>query len=208
MQVFPTIMSDPINASKAQIRARIREVLATLSDQQRHDASVQACSKLMSLEAFANANVVMLYLPLAKEVDVTPVAVQCFRRGQTVCVPKVDWKRREMDPVEVTSLDDHVLDCDEHGVRSPKQCRPVLPETIDLVVAPGLAYDCQGRRLGRGGGYYDRFLCRLRPSTTKVGLVFDQQIVDAIPAKPHDVAVDIVVTDRRVMHAKAAKTKN
>jgi len=200
-------MTDAINATKAQIRARVRETLDAMSDQQRHEGSVQACSKLLGLEAFGHASVIMLYLPLAKEVDVTPIAVQCFRRGLTVCVPIVDWKRRDMGPVEVTSLDDHVLDCDEHGVRAPKQCRPIVPEIIDLVVAPGLAYDCQGNRLGRGGGYYDRFLTRLRPSTTTVGIVFDQQIVDAIPTKAHDVAVDIVITDRRVMHAKAARTK-
>lgn len=207
MRVFPTIMTDAINATKAQLRARIRETLTALTDEQRHAASVQACHKLLGLEAFGHANVIMLYMPMATEVDVTPVAVQSFRRGLTVCVPKVDWKRRDMDPVEVTSIDDHVLDCDEHGVRVPKQCRPILPEMIDLVVAPGLGYDCQGHRLGRGGGYYDRFLTRLRTSTTTAGLVFDQQIVDSIPTKPHDVAVDIVVTDRRVMHAKAARTK-
>src|SRR5687767_9475620 len=112
-----------IAKSKAQIRARIRAALASMTDQQRHDAAVSACARLTALEAFTHANVVMLYMPLANEVDITPAAVRCFREGKTVCVPKVDWRRRDMDPVEVSSLDDRVMDCDEHGVRVPKNCR-------------------------------------------------------------------------------------
>ncbi|MCI0364735.1 MAG: 5-formyltetrahydrofolate cyclo-ligase [Phycisphaerales bacterium] len=200
-------MNDEPNKAKAEIRARMRALLTAMDEKQRHAASSSACSKLASLEAFDHAGVVMLYMPMANEIDVTPAAVKCFRLGKTVCVPRVDWHRGEMDPVEVTSLDDHVLDCDEHGVRVPKICRPILPKLIELVVVPGLAYDAQGNRLGRGGGYYDRFLGRLRPSATTVGLIFDQQIVPKVPTKKHDVAVDIVVTDRRVTMAKSERTK-
>lgn len=199
-------MTDAINTTKAELRAHMRTLLAAMSDEQRHAASVHACAKLVKLEAFEHANVVMLYMPLAMEVDPTAVALHCFRRGQTVCVPKVDWARKDMDPVEVTSLDDHVMDCDEHGVRTPRHCRPIMPALIDLVVVPALAFDPQGNRLGRGGGYYDRFLARLKPEVVTVGLVFDQQIVDSIPVNSHDVTVDIVVTDRRVTYAKAART--
>lgn len=198
-------MNETFLKAKAEIRARTRAALHTMSPEQHHAASVSACARLTSLEAFQHAGVVMLYMPLAGEVDVTPVAVRCFRDGKTVCVPKVDWSRRDMDAVEVTSLDDDVLDCDEHGVRAPRDCRPILPSIIELVVVPGLAFDPQGNRLGRGGGYYDRFLCRLRPGTTTVGLVFDQQIVDSVPRAKHDRAVDIIVTDRRVTMAKATR---
>jgi 5-formyltetrahydrofolate cyclo-ligase len=192
--------------TKAQIRSRMRSIIRGMSDEQRRIASSNACARLCGLEAFEHAGVVMMYMPLANEIDITPAALRCFQRGKSVCVPKVDWARGEMNPVEITSLDDHVLDCDEHGLRSPKICRPVLPTTIDLVVVPGLAFDPQGNRLGRGGGYYDRFLRRLKPGVTTVGLVFDQQIIDAVPAEESDVAVDIVVSDRRVTFAKPART--
>lgn len=199
-------MNQAADQSKLEIRTRMRSMLKAMSADQRHSASVAACNKLIGLEAFNHAAVIMLYLPLANEVDVTHAAVRCFRMGKTVCVPKVDWDRCEMDAVEITSLDDRVLDCDEHGLRSPKICSPIVPITIDLVVVPALAYDPQGNRLGRGGGYYDRFLTKLRSNVTSVGLVFDQQIVDRVPMKPHDMAVDIVVTDRRVSCAKSART--
>jgi 5-formyltetrahydrofolate cyclo-ligase len=102
-----------------------------------------------------------------------------------------------MHAVEVSSFDDHIMEVDEHGVRMPVGGRLVVPETIDLVVVPALAYDPGGNRLGRGGGYYDRFLGRLRRSATKVGLAFDVQIIDDVPVEERDVQVDMIVTDRR-----------
>lgn len=199
-------MTDPQSSIKREIRARMRATLQALTEQQRHAASVRACNKLIALEAMQHANVVMLYLPLENEVDVTPTAIFCFRQAKTVCVPKVDWDHGSMHPVEIDSFDDRVLDTDRHGVRVPKGSRLVLPDIIDVVVVPGLAFDSRGNRLGRGGGYYDRFLAELRPSVTRIGLAFDQQIVEPIPAGAHDMAVDILVTDRRVTHAKSART--
>ncbi len=201
-------MSDPINKSKNEIRKMVRAIVAAMTEEQRHDASVAACNRLLALEAFQNAHTIMLYMPMTSEVDVTTVAVRCFRTGKTVCVPNVNWTRKDMEPVEVTSLDDDVMDCDEHGVRVPKNCKPVPAGLIDLVVVPGLAFDPQGNRLGRSGGFYDRFLAKLKPSITTIGLAFEQQIVDAVPVKSHDVAVEIVVTDRRVSHAGAARSKS
>ena len=161
----------------------------------------------MQLEGFENAAVVMLYMPLADEVDLLPLALRCFQMGKTVCVPKVDWTRGEMEAVEVMSFDDHVMEVDEHGVRSPRDSRPVLVRTIDLVVVPGVAFDAQGNRLGRGGGFYDRFLKRLSPTATTVGLAFDQQIIDDVPVDDRDIRVDMVVTDRRLTVSPRASSR-
>jgi len=195
-------MTDALNKSKAEIRARMRATLSAMTDSDRQGASSIACSKLTALEQFDRAGIVMLYLPLPKEVDVTTAVLRCFRQGQTVCVPRVDWKRKDMESVEITSLDDRILDTDEHGVRTPRTGNVIQPGVIDLVVVPGLAFDPHGHRLGRGQGYYDRFLARLRPTATTVGLAFDSQIVDAVPINERDRAVDIVVTDRRVTFSR------
>jgi len=173
-----------------------------MSDEQRRAASALACARLGALEAFGHASMVMLYMPLPREVDLTALAIACFRSGKSVCVPVVDWARRDMRPVEVASFDDHVMELDEHGLRRPREeGRPIVPATIDLVVLPGLAFDASGRRLGRGGGFYDRFLARLGRGCTTIGLAFEQQVVDLVPATANDRAVDILVTDRRVTHA-------
>ena len=130
----------------------MKSKLAASSPEQRHIDSVAACTRLMNLEVFKHAAVVMLYMPLAMEVDLTPVALRCFQLGKTVCVPKVDWKRRDMAPVEVTSFDDQVMDIDEHGLRAPRDGQVIVPGSIDLAVAPGLAFDTSGARLGAAGG--------------------------------------------------------
>ena len=200
-------MSEQDSEQKAQIRRQVLAKLAEMNDEQRHDGSVAACARLTALEVFQHASVVMLYMPLASEVDLTPVAIRCFQTGKTVCVPLVDWKRRDMEPVEVTSFDDHVMEVDEHGLRMPRGGAPIPPNLLDLVVVPGLAFDAHGHRLGRGGGYYDRFLGRLRRTAATIGLGFDVQITDEGPVDDGDVSVDIVVTDRRVTHARRSRTK-
>ncbi|MEE8154367.1 MAG: 5-formyltetrahydrofolate cyclo-ligase [Phycisphaerales bacterium] len=200
-------MSEQDSEQKAQIRRQVLAKLAEMNDEQRHDGSVAACARLTALEVFQHASVVMLYMPLASEVDLTPVAIRCFQTGKTVCVPLVDWKRRDMEPVEVTSFDDHVMEVDEHGLRMPRGGAPIPPNLLDLVVVPGLAFDAHGHRLGRGGGYYDRFLGRLRRTAATVGLGFDVQITDDVPVNDRDVSVDIVVTDRRVTHARGSRAR-
>ncbi len=202
-----TIMRKNRQQWKGDIRSRMRDALAAMDDGARHDASAAACSHLTSLDAFRHASVVMLYMPLANEIDLTSAAIRCFRTGKAVCVPRVNWKRQDMDPVEVSSFDDEVMDIDEHGLRMPRSGSPLLPTLIDLVVVPGLAFDPHGNRLGRGGGYYDRFLGRLRRSATTVGLAFDVQIIEVVPADERDMSVDIVVTDRRVTHAAGARSR-
>lgn len=185
----------------------MREALRAVDNGVRHVASAAACAHLTDLDAFHNASVVMLYMPLANEVDLTAAALRCFRTGKTVCVPRVNWKREDMDPVEVTSFDDEVMAFDERGLPAPRNGAPLPPSMIDLVVVPGLAFDARGHRLGRGRRYYDRFLGRLRRSATTVGLAFDVQIVDEVPAADRDLSVDVVVTDHRVTHVARARAR-
>ncbi len=71
----------------------------------------------------------------------------------------------------------------------------ISPDVLDVVVVPGLAFTRDGRRLGQGGGHYDRFLPRLRPSCVTVGVGFAEQLVDDLPTEPHDVRLDMIVTD-------------
>jgi 5-formyltetrahydrofolate cyclo-ligase len=183
----------------------MKQRLADLRDEDRHAASLRACGRLAGFDEFAAAQTVMMYMPLVTEVDVTSLALKCFQTGKTVCVPRVDWVKRSMEPVEAHSFDDHVMELDEHGIRTPRFGRVISSAMLDLVIVPGLAFDAQGHRLGRGGGYYDRFLSRLRPETSKVALVFDFQLVDRVPRIDHDVAVDIIVTDRRVLFVHSSK---
>jgi len=174
----------------------------------RHESSIAACNRLVELEAFRHALVILLYMPLASEVDTTPAAIRCFQSGKTVCVPKVDWSRRDMSAIEVASFDDNFVETDEHGLRSPREGRLVVPDCIDLAVVPGLAFDAQGNRFGRGGSCHRRFLSRLRRSATTVGLAFDAQIIDDIPEAHRDLRLDVIVTERRVTRAGRLRSRH
>ncbi|MHC5028978.1 MAG: 5-formyltetrahydrofolate cyclo-ligase, partial [Planctomycetota bacterium] len=153
------------------------------------------------------ASVVMLFMPLAREVDTTSIAIRAFQLSKTVCVPRVDWKCKDMHPVEISTFDDHNMETDGHGIRTPCDGRLVVPSSIDLIVVPGLAFDARGHRLGRGGGFYDRFLPRLRRTATTVGLAFDEQMIDDVPVEDGDVAIDFVVTDRRNTRARSSRSR-
>lgn len=201
-------MTDTLKQQKNELRATVKSRVASMNEDERRQASTAACTKLATLEPFRHASVIMLYMPLADEIDLTPFAIGCFRAGKTVCVPTVDWERRDMRPVEVASFNDDLMQIDEHGLRSPRDGRPMLPSVLDMVIVPGIAFDVTGRRLGRGGGFYDRFLARLHRSVTTVGLAYDVQVVDQVPTAENDRRVEYLATDRRLTHCVPAASNS
>ena len=196
----------PTNVEIARRKTAIRQTMATalvaIDVHARHAASVEACARIVAMDAFRHASTIMLYMPLATELDVTPLAIRAFQFAKAVCVPHVNVERGDMHAAEVSSFDDAAMEIGELGIRAPRDGRPVLPDLIDLVVVPGLAFDAAGYRLGRGKGYYDRFLPRLRRTATTVGIGFDLQIVDEVPVDEGDVQLDVVVTERRLAVGK------
>ncbi len=98
--------------------------------------------------------------------------------GEPVTAPFIDWCRAEGKTV--------VLPEDEPAPD---------PRVVDVVVVPGLAFTASGERLGQGGGWYDRFLPRVRPGCVTIGVGFEPQLVEAVPVEPHDVRLDVVITD-------------
>lgn len=187
-----------LDLAKKKIRVQARNILKDMTGSERHDASLNACRLLASLPQFRRAQVILLYLPMKSEVDITPFALQCFRRQKIVCAPKIDWDRHDMSAVEINTFDDDEFGNGERPVRSPRSDQPVVPEMIDLVITPGLAFDTLGHRLGRGGGYYDRFLLRLRPESQWIGMAFHCQLLPDIPTGDNDISLDRLVTDRCV----------
>ena len=79
-------------------------------------------------------------------------------------------------------------------------------DNIELIIVPGIAYDNRGNRVGRGKGYYDRLLSRTK--ATKIGIGYDFQLVDEIDSEPHDITMDIVITDSRIINIKSRNKHN
>jgi 5-formyltetrahydrofolate cyclo-ligase len=187
----------PEALNKSLLRKQLRDKLAAMSDEIRHQKSLQACSFVAASAEFAAARVVMLYLSTPTEVDTSPLALKAWQAGKTVVVPKVSWNQRRMLPVEISSLNDHMTTSGP-GVREPIEGKPVPVDFIDFVVVPGLGFSEKGYRIGRGMGFYDRFLAQAEFIGTSCGLAFDDQIVPELPVLDHDIPLSMLVTDRGI----------
>lgn len=192
-----TVDMPEVQNSKQAVRRHLREIVAGLSDEQRHAKSVAACSFVATTPEFTAARVVMLYLSTPTEVDTTSLALKCWQAGKTVVVPKVSWDQRRMLPIEITSLTDHITTSGP-GVREPLDGAPVPTDLIDIVIVPGLGFTDKGFRIGRGMGFYDRFLAQPEFIGVSCGLGFDEQVLPTIPVLDHDIPLSMLVTDRGI----------
>lgn len=183
--------------SKAAIRRRLREMLAAVSETERHQKSLAACSLVAATPEFAAARVVMLFLSTPTEIDTASLALKCWQAGKTVVVPKVSWDQRRMLPVEISSLNAGMA-ITGPGVREPISGQPIPVDFIDLVVVPGLGFTPSGHRIGRGMGFYDRFLAQPEFLGVSCGLGFEEQVIEELPVLDHDMPLGMLVTDRGI----------
>ena len=180
--------------SKPAMRRILREKVAALTPPQRHGKSLAACGLVVTTPEFMQARVVMLYLSTPEEIDTAPLALRCWQAGKSVVVPKVSWDQRRMLPVEITTLQTGITSTGP-GIREPIAGKPIPLDLIDLVIVPGLGFSVTGYRIGRGMGFYDRFLAQSDFIGRSCGLAFEEQIVEALPVLDHDVPLSMLVTD-------------
>lgn len=164
---------------------------------ERDAASRRASHRLFELEAYITAEVVMVYLSIPTEIDTTAVVLRSWQDRKRVLAPKVSWEQRRMIPVEIVSLADD-LAASSMGMREPVKGIPFPVGLIDLIIVPGLAFDEIGNRLGRGSGFYDRFLAHPECRATACGFAFELQVVPNVPTSFHDRPIDLLVTDEKV----------
>jgi 5-formyltetrahydrofolate cyclo-ligase len=187
-----------VRERKKSLRAELRDQLRQLDAVTIKTRSRAAADRLVGLDVYDAAQTIMLFLPLRHEVDATPIAIRAWQAGKTVAVPLVSYEQRHMIAVEIRSLSEPMA-TDHYGLRTPVSQRPIPVESLDLVVVPGLAFDAQGGRLGRGGGFYDRFLGQRSFAGKACGYAFDEQLVESVPTTDTDVPLDLLVTDERVL---------
>jgi 5-formyltetrahydrofolate cyclo-ligase len=183
--------------AKATLRATLLAVRATLPMGQRTAASAAIRQQLEGLPELHGARAVLAYAAFGAEVDLDPWLQTLLDAGTGVFLPWFDGSRIGIARVYDLEAD---LVPGWRGVREPRAIsrRPGRPDRLDAVVAPGVAFDRSGRRLGYGGGHFDRLLSMLRPQTPVIGVAFQAQIVNAVPTVAHDRCVDVVVTEQAV----------
>jgi 5-formyltetrahydrofolate cyclo-ligase len=183
---------------KKELRFRLRAVLAAIAPDQIADRSRAAARRLIAEPEYRRAETMMIYLSLPHEADTTAIVLQAWQDGKRVVAPQVSWESRQMIPIEIRDLDTEVAANNQLGVREPISGQVIPVRQIDLVIVPGLGFDPFGNRLGRGRGFYDRFLGRAEFAGTACGFALEEQLVDSIPAGPLDQKVHMLVTDAQV----------
>ena len=196
--------------SKHQVRERLRGLLSALSPAQRSARSGAACGRALEADLFPANSMVMLYAPMAEkgEVDLRLLAEGLLARGCRLCVARVDWAKGTMTPARVANLTTELVPDAGAPGRGLLGARADAPEValgeLGVVVVPGLGFDERGNRIGRGAGFYDKFLGGLaRGKPVRVALAFDEQVVESVPVEGHDARVDVIVTPTRVIRVSS-----
>jgi len=192
-------MGAALHEAKLAARARTMAARDALAPEVRAAAAAKIAATLIALPSFTAATTVLLTLPFRGEWDTLPVVRAAIDAGKTVALPRVDTVARMLVLHAVTDLA-HDIAPGYAGILEPVDGCPIVPpQSIDWVLVPGVAFDASGRRLGYGGGFYDRLLPLMAAHTACVAGAFDIQVIERVPAAPHDRAIGTIVTETRIL---------
>jgi 5-formyltetrahydrofolate cyclo-ligase len=195
-------MSSTIAKEKHQFRRALRALRASLLPEDVADRSAIIWERLRATREYRHAQALHTYVSaIPGEVETRRAIARALRDGLVVAVPIADWATRRLRSVRLQGLEE--LRPASRGLLEPPldSAEPFEPDVETLIVAPALAVDPAGNRLGLGGAYYDRFLASV-PCTT-AAVCFECQLVEALPTEPHDVPVHLIVTEERILHPHA-----
>jgi 5-formyltetrahydrofolate cyclo-ligase len=192
----PAMPDDP--SDKSSLRQCARQRRAALSEVDRERCSRLITDRLRELPEFAQARCLLMYVGVRSEVRTMHLLSDLLHTDKKIIVPYC--RERMLGLFRLEALDE--LQPGRFGIPEPPESlrslphRTCEPESLDLLVVPGLAFDSSGHRLGYGAGYFDRLLQQVRPTATVVGLAFACQVVPSVPVDPHDAPVDCIVSER------------
>ena len=192
--------ADPQERKKA-IREQARKNRVAQPD--KDEVSRRICAAFMALPEYAAAKTVMFYVDAASEVRTRHTLPEALAGGKRIVVPYCIVETNELELFLLEDMSELVEGA--YKILEPKAelrglpAKTVTPADLDLVMVPGTAFDLRGGRMGQGKGYYDRLLANARPDAALVGIAFDGQIFDEIPVAAHDVFMDKVLTEKRVI---------
>lgn len=188
-----------IEKTKRELRQSKLIERNTLSQKEIKEKSVRIAQRVIALQEWKNACTIFFYVSFGSEVNTHALIEKSLRQKKKVVIPKIVKKKLYGCTITDFKKDLH-RGC--FGILEPKhtQRRRADKKTIDLVIVPGICFDVEkGARVGFGGGYFDRFLRSLKKKAVLLGLAFEKQLVKSAPCLSHDVTMDIVITEKRVL---------
>ena len=178
---------------KKMLRKQVKDEIDTLPDAYIKESDEGIFQQIINLEAFKKAQVIFAYYSVEREPDTINIIQYALREGKTVTLP-VCFKGGLMEARAIGDLDE--LESSAYGLLEPLSSKQiVLPEKLDFIIVPGLTFDLDGYRLGKGGGYYDRYLCKTTAFTA--GITRCRLLKDTLPKEAHDIPVDCIVTEKK-----------
>ncbi len=188
-------------AAKRALRDRLRETLRQVdpADLERHSAAI--ADAFIASAPYTDCRTLVAYLSLPREVCTDALVEQAWRDGKRVLAPRVGADDTTLELVEIRSWSD--VKPGFRGIREPTGTTIAAAGPSTVLLVPGLGFTDDGRRLGRGGGHYDRLLRTLSDDTADpvlpCGIVLEAQLVPDLPAEPHDQRVRMIVTEHRLI---------
>jgi len=190
---------------KDKLRKEIIIKRDLISENNRLSKDESIRNKLFSLPEFIKADTIFIYFSFRSEVDTFFIIEKALNKGKRVILPKVEKKKRKLYLYEINSIKD--LSLGYMGIYEPIPdiSREVGINEVDLIIVPGVCFDIYGNRIGYGGGYYDIILSEKKTNSPVIALSYEEQIVQKIPSEPHDIKVDIIITDQRIINAHESR---
>ena len=182
---------------KQLYRYDAKNKISKLTKEQINEKSKKIFDSLLKLDEFLNARHIMCYMSKENEVDTRPIFEYAFSKGISISAPRCSSTDEGiMESYAVGKFEDFREG--RFGIMEPRYVMPRAPKgTIEVIIVPGLAYSILGERIGKGGGYYDRYLAE--SNSFLIGLCFDECLYEILPEDPHDIKMDAVISDERTI---------
>jgi 5-formyltetrahydrofolate cyclo-ligase len=183
---------------KNNLRKNLIKKRKKLSSSKIFKNSNQIKKTLFDLNDFKNASVILFYISYNNEVYTHEMIKDALSLGKKVIVPKSNTQNQTLILSKLTSWDD--LELGSYGILEPKKekIKKTSFEEIEIIIVPGVGFDKKGNRIGHGKGYYDKLLKKSK-NAFHIGLAFEYQIIDKIPVDSHDIPVDMIITEDRII---------
>ncbi|MBI4595983.1 MAG: 5-formyltetrahydrofolate cyclo-ligase [Candidatus Tectomicrobia bacterium] len=187
---------------KKELRAGILNLRDGMPLAIRNERSSIIEKKLLSLPQYTISKTLMSFCSFGSEVNTERIIKHALESGKRVAVPKVSLKNKSMLISELNDYEKDLVSTPPYGILEPscRAVRPVNPMELDLIIMPGVVFDREGGRIGYGAGFYDRFLEKVPENVCRMAIAFDLQLVNKLPKEPHDKLVDILVTEKEILH--------
>lgn len=197
-------------SDKLSIRRYVLSKRDSLREEIRREKDKKIKDKLIGLSGFKAFHKILLYASFRSEVDTIDLVKYCITNGKITVLPKVDKQNNELKLYEIKDMSE--LSSGYLGILEPdvSEDRLFSVEDMDCIIVPGVAFDEHCNRLGYGKGFYDKLLAKgkrqkakgvisRQPSAFIIALAYEEQIVESIPAEPHDIRMDRIITDKRII---------